>query len=262
MLMGMGKLSTKWRPLVNKGVNDWVNKGVELLFPPGCFFCHVRLDKPGCCATCLDGIRPCSTMVCQRCGVALPDDLAPGPCGRCLSSPPFQQQTVNLFDYQGAVRDAILSWKLDGDERAVHWLIETSAARLRDLIQPEDLLLPVPMPLSRMRKSGQHHAADLARMMAEVTGCAWDWQLLRRVGEQERQSALSGVARRKNLRKSFSLNSDHWDKYWKSNQLKGRIWVVDDILTTGATLNYASKALHPLKQPIYALSLARTPKEK
>ncbi len=252
--MGMGRLSTKCRSLVNQSV--------KLLFPPACLFCHAPLDQSGCCRDCLEGVRPHPATVCRRCGVALSDDLAPGPCGKCLSSPPFQQQTVSLFRYHGPVRDAILSWKLGGEDAAVRWLVESSKAKLQSLIQPDDLLLPVPMPLSRMRRSGQHHAANLARAMAEVAGCAWDWQLLRRVGEQQRQSALSGVARRKNLRKSFALNSDYWSEHWRLNPVTGQVWVVDDILTTGATLNYASKALRSLKQPIHALSLARTPKEK
>ena len=252
--MGMGRLSTKCR--------HWVNRGARLLFPPACLFCHEPLTESGCCGGCLEGIRPHPATSCSRCGTPLPDDLAPGPCGKCLLSPPFQQQTLSLFRYRGPVREAILNWKLGGEEAAVRWLVESSAAKLQTLFKPDDLLLPVPMPLSRMRKSGQHHAANLARMMAEAAGCSWDWRVLTRVGEAERQSALSGVARRKNLRKSFALNSDHWSEQLKLSPLKGRVWVVDDILTTGATLNYASKALRSLKRPIYALSLARTPKEK
>ena len=249
--MGMGRLSTKCR--------HWVNRGVGLLFPPTCIFCHSALEETGCCRTCLSGIRPHAATVCDHCGVELSEDLAPGPCGRCLSSAPFQQRTVSLFRYQGPVRDAILNWKLGGDDAAVRWLVETSAPRLKAIIQPDDLLLPVPMPISRMRRSGQHHAANLAKMMAAVIGCQWDWQLLKRIGEQERQSALSGVARRKNLRKSFSLNNDHWHEHWKSSPVRGQIWVVDDILTTGATLHFASGALRALKRPISAFSLARTP---
>lgn len=249
--MGMGRLSTKWR--------HWVNRGQRLLFPPTCLFCREPLTESGCCEDCLEGVRPYTAAICSRCGVPLSDDLVPGPCGKCLTSPPFQQQTVSLFSYQGPVRDAILNWKLGGDDAAVQWLVETSASKIKGLIHTDDLLLPVPMPISRMRKSGQHHAANLTRVMAELAGCRWDWQLLRRVGETERQSALSGVARRKNLRKSFVLNDDHWHEHWKSSRITGRVWVVDDILTTGATLHYASKALRHLKCPVSALSLARTP---
>ena len=254
MLFAMGRLSTKCRKLVNQGG--------DLLFPPGCIFCHAPVNGSGCCRECLQNIKPLPASVCIRCGKELSEDLAPGPCGKCLRSPPFQTETTSLFAYQGAVRDAILGWKLGGDDAAVHWLIKTSKQRLKLLFQPDDLLLPVPMPLSRMRKSGQHHAANLTRMIADVVGCEWEWQLLRRRGEQERQSALSGVARRKNLRKSFCLDADYLKlipvKRDREVLTKGRLWVVDDILTTGATLHHASKALRSLRQPVSAFSLART----
>jgi len=244
----------------------WVNKGENLLFPPSCFFCHVSVSKSGCCKQCLQHIKPLLNPSCLRCGQALSEGLAPGPCGKCLHFPPFQIETVSLYAYQGAVREAILIWKLGGDDAGVRWLVETARQRLKTLFQPDDLFIPVPMPFSRMQKSGQHHAADLARLLAEAAGCEWDWQLLRRHGHQARQSALSGLARRKNLRKSFCLDTD----YLTSMQLKGilrkpvkgRVWVVDDIMTTGATLHYASKALGVLQQPIYAFSLARTLRDR
>ena len=247
----MRVLSTKLPNLVNQC--RWK------LFPPGCLFCHQPLrEESHCCRECLEKVVTISASCCRICGVPLAESLAPGPCGKCLSSPPAQANSVSLFAYRGEVRDAMLRWKLGSDDAAVHWLIGVAENRLTELFKPEDLLLPVPMPLSRMRKSGQHHAADLCRMIAQVTGSKWDWRLLRRRGEQERQSALSGVARRKNLRKSFHVDGD----YLKSTQLNeavtGKVWVVDDVVTTGATLHHAAKALRPLKRPVSAFSLART----
>jgi predicted amidophosphoribosyltransferase len=165
---------------------------------------------------------------------------------------------VSLFAYQGGVREALLRWKLGSDDAAIHWLLNVAENRLTELFKPEDLLLPVPMPLARMRQSGQHHAADLCRMIAQVTGSTWDWRVLRRRGMQERQSALSGVARRKNLRKSFHVDRDYSESIGLKKSMEGKLWVVDDIVTTGATLHHAAKALRPLKQPVYAFSLART----
>ncbi len=165
---------------------------------------------------------------------------------------------MSLFAYKGGVREALLRWKLGGDDAAIRWLLNVAENRLTELFKPEDLLLPVPMPLSRMRKSGQHHAADLCRMIAQVTGSTWDWRILRRRGVQVRQSALSGVARRKNLRKSFHVDGDYLESVGLRKGMTGKLWVVDDIVTTGATLHHAAKALRPLKQPVYAFSLART----
>ena len=110
------------------------------------------------------------------------------------------------------------------------------------------------MPLARMRKSSRHHAADLCRWLADGVGCSWDWQLLRRLGEQPRQSTLSGLARRKNLRRDFALCDD----YRELMPDKKTVWIVDDILTTGSTLNFAAKASRPLKAEVKVLSLART----
>ena len=251
MLFGMRALSTK--------VAYWVNQCRRKLFPPACLFCRQPLQaEQHCCRDCLEQIAPLSPLSCRLCGIPLAESLAPGPCGKCLVSPPAQVNTVSLFAYRGGVREGLLRWKLGSDDAAVRWLISVADNRLTELFKPEDLLLPVPMPLSRMRKSGQHHAADLCRMIAQVTGSTWDWRILRRRGVQERQSALSGVARRKNLRKSFHVDGDYLKSIRLNETVAGKVWIVDDIVTTGATLHHAAKALRPLKRPVSAFSLART----
>jgi len=192
------------------------------------------------------------------CGVILPKELVPGPCGKCLQDRPTQIATHSLYVYRDAVRDAVLAWKLQGQDAAVLWLLEVAKERLKQLISPNDLLLPVPMPLSRMRKQGQHHAADLCKHIANQAGCQWDWKVLRRIGEQQRQSALSGAQRHKNLRKAFAVDTDYWHQ---RDSVTGRIWVIDDIITTGMTVYFASKVLRNISNEIHVLSLTRTVKD-
>jgi len=187
----------------------------------------------------------------------MPASLAPGPCGGCLNQLPFQQSTQSLFAYQGAVRDAILAWKLQGHDAALHWLMKVASRRLETCLDRRDLLLPVPMPLSRMRKQGRHHAADLTTWMAQEAGCAWDWRVLRRQGEQVRQSSLSEKQRQKNLRKAFILDQDYWRESKKHYR---RIWVIDDIITTGATVHYAAKVARALQGEVHVLSFSRVVK--
>jgi len=170
---------------------------------------------------------------------------------------PFQQSTQSLFAYQGAVRDAVLAWKLQGHDAALHWLMKAASQRLKRCLDSEDLLLPVPMPLSRMRVQGRHHTADLAAWLAQEVGCTWDWRILRRQGEQVRQSSLSEKQRQKNLRKAFTLDQD----YWRENkQHYRRIWVIDDIITTGATVHCAAKVARALLGEIHVLSFSRVVK--
>jgi len=184
--------------------------------------------------------------------------MAPGPCGHCLNKPPAQTRTHSLYRYHGPVREAVLGWKLQGRDTAVDWLLEQAMPGLRKQVDAYALLLPVPMPLSRMRKSGQHHAANLCRRFADGTGCQWDWQLLRRIGVQPRQSALAGQARRKNLRKAFAIADDYGPRWQHLAGQVESIWIVDDILTTGSTLHFAARASLKLGKPVNVLSLART----
>jgi len=135
------------------------------------------------------------------------------------------------------------------------WLCLAAAARLKALFAEEDLLLPVPMPLSRMRRSGRHHAADLCRRIGRITGSPMEWRLLRRSGVQARQSELGRGGRWRNLRKAFHLEGD----YRKMLENRDRIWVVDDICTTGATLHFACRTLNAAGYGVRAFSLARLP---
>lgn len=187
----------------------------------------------------------------------MPATLAPGPCGNCLQRSPSQNTTQSLFRYKGAVREAILAWKLGGDDSGVSMLIHSAEARLRTMFNPDDLLIPVPMPLERMRKSGLHHSADLCKKIISITGSRMDWQILRRTGNQVRQSTLKGKARKKNLQQAFTLAANH-QTAMESYDNCGRIWVVDDILTTGATLHHACKIMKRTKSEVHAFSLART----
>ncbi len=109
------------------------------------------------------------------------------------------------------------------------------------------------MPLARMRRRGMHHAADLCRMIAAETGCRFEWRALRRAGDRPRQSSLSGAARRRNLRGAFVLAPDA-----RAYLRGGRLWIVDDIRTTGATLREASRALAKAGFEPRALTLSRT----
>lgn len=251
MLLGMPTLSTN--------IGGLVNGLLQAAFPPVCLFCHQAqaADTP-CCTNCLEGIKVWPPATCRHCGDILPETLAPGPCGHCLQRPPAQITTTSLFHYSGPVREALLAFKLQAHPAALDWLLDAATPRLRSIFQSTDLLVPVPMPLSRMRSAGQHHAAELCRRIAARTGCQWDWQILGRQGEQARQSSLSGAARRRNLHKAFTLRSDALHNM----QSTGRLWIIDDILTTGATLHHAAKALKPLTDEVHAFSIARSGKEK
>lgn len=253
----MGELSTK--------LSACVNRWRDVLFPPTCIFCRKPLDHDAessdaqTCEACAADIHIWPLNHCMQCGHLLPAHLSPGPCGACLRQSPPQLSTENLYLYrEGPVRSAILDWKLRGVDAGMLWLLDAAAVRLQITFDREDLLLPVPMPLSRMRRAGRHHAADLCRAICARSGARFDWRVLRRVGVQQRQSALDGAARRRNLCKAFTVNNDYLSNMPAAgNASTTRLWVVDDIMTTGATMHFACRALRRAGLKAHAFSLAR-----
>jgi len=246
MLDTMSSLST----FLSSGVNSLR----DTLLPPTCVFCHSPVATyQACCMDCARTLHVWPKHVCHLCGKTISEDIAPGPCGHCLAKPPLQAQMLSLYTYAGPVRTAILAWKLQSDDAGLQWLIRTAEAKLETIFSPEDTLLPIPMPISRMRKAGCHHAADLCKMICKVTGSRMNHQILRRVGTQQRQSSLPRTERWNNLRKAFRVADD----YPAHPGAKARLWIVDDIRTTGATLYYACRALKSLGHPVHAFSLAR-----
>ncbi|MDQ6979807.1 MAG: double zinc ribbon domain-containing protein [Mariprofundaceae bacterium] len=227
------------------------------LFPASCLFCQQPLAGAdhACCADCLADIHPWPIHHCYRCGKVLPPSLSPGPCGECLHQPPAYVSSTSLYQYRGAVRQAVLQWKRTGHDAAFRWLLTTADHVLRDCFHPDDLLLPIPMPLSRMRVSGMHHSADCCRLLAKRYGCQWQWQLLRRQGTQLRQSSLHAAQRQSNMRKAFTLNHDYLPAAGEFR----RVWLIDDIITTGATMHYAARCLQRQGIACHAWALSHTP---
>jgi len=233
-------------------------KTIQLwVFPSCCLFCHQPLSAidDACCGDCLPHITPWSQHHCQRCGRVLPEALAGGPCGACLQHPPAYLSSFSIYQYKGAVRDALLQWKRAGDDAAIRWLWHTAISAMPDVIDADDLLLPIPMPLSRMQRSGLHHTADCCRWLAGKYGCDWQWRLLRRQGNQARQSTLKAHQRKKNMHAAFTIDPTYLPT------VKGyrRIWLVDDIITTGATMHHAALCLKKHGLSSHAWSLAHTP---
>ncbi|MDQ6976077.1 MAG: hypothetical protein Q9M22_05875 [Mariprofundaceae bacterium] len=142
------------------------------------------MGEHGCCATCFAHITVWPTCHCPCCGFVLPESLGMGACDHCLQQAPAYRSSCSPYVYQGSVRDAILQWKRGGHDGAIHWLLHAAAPAIQGTIHAEDLLLPIPMPLSRMRQSGLHHTADCCRWLAKEYNCDWQWRLLRRKGRQ------------------------------------------------------------------------------
>ena len=199
------------------------------LFGGSCFLCRgaassvlceaCRADLPR-----LDGPR------CARCALASP---AGAVCGRCLSQPPRYDATVAALAYGFPADTLVHALKFRG-ELALAPLL---AGMLRDGAsrgERIDRVLPVPLSRPRLRERGYNQAAEIARFLARAAGAPLELAACERARDTPQQADLPWAERARNVRGAFRC----------ARSLAGEtIAVVDDVMTTGATLDELAGAL-------------------
>ncbi|MGD9724196.1 MAG: ComF family protein [Pirellulales bacterium] len=222
--------------------------GLDLVFPPSCAICSCGLEASAaphlcgdCCATLLD-----DRTACIRCGAlgAAPVSAIDGAragvmaCTRCADLRLAFERVVRLGAYEGPLRTAVLRIKRlrhPGLALALADLLwATRGPQLADW-RP-DAVVPVPMHWSRKLWRGVNGAETIAERLASRLGVPLANHLLSRRRRTLPQARLSPRKRRANVRRAFYARS-HRD-------LPGaRLLLVDDVMTTGATVNEAARML-------------------
>ena len=196
---------------------------------------------------------------CSRCGLPLgasvkPDSAAPanGLCGDCSGRlPPFDRCAYYGL-YAGSLRELILQFKFHNHywlgPVLGHFLAEASVC-----LPAPDALLAVPLHDSRLRERGFNQAHELARFAARLGGWPLLGRALQRHGQGKIQALLDARERKRNVAGIFWADG----KYVAGK----RLWLIDDIVTTGNTAIAAASALLAAGAcEINVLCVARTPR--
>jgi ComF family protein len=201
--------------------------GCDQLVPPQLDFCH----------TCQPSLLPLLAE-CPRC--ALPILGVEGHCRRCLSDPfPFTRAR-SVWAYGGAVSDAILRFKHGGRPDLARPLGRGFVPVLTRALAGADAILPVPLHPRRLRARGFNQALELLRAARGVAGGAgWPplWvNTLRRIRDTPALGRFSPRERRQAIAGAFAVSTPA--------RVRGcRLLVVDDVMTTGATLAACTRVL-------------------
>ncbi len=229
----------------------WVDAFLSLVFAPECAACGSPLPHPtggAVCAACWHAVRPLPTPFCRLCGDSLPTfDRGADLCMRCQESPSAVDRARSAGIHDGALRNIVHALKYDGRRSLARPLAALMRERGREILDGADAVVPVPLHRSRRRQRGFNQSEDLARHLGLPVVKA-----LARTRATTAQADLPADARRANVRDAFALTP-------AATRLSGLVAVlVDDVSTTGATLDACASALRRVRvHAVLALTAAR-----
>ncbi|HVZ82017.1 MAG TPA: ComF family protein [bacterium] len=213
--------------------------GVDLLFPKCCQNCGDPFRQGlsnVLCQNCWDSIRPYVGPFCSKCGASLPSGAFEGAvdifCTDCTDGLCSLDGVRSLGPYRGALRVAHHVFKFEGLEN----LAKTMALKMVETIPRPgvDALVPVPMSQVKEREKGYNPVLALALALGSLWGLPVQ-RTLGKVRSTPPQMSLGQTERLANPKGAFSLTT--------GSPLLERVMLVDDVLTTGATLEECAKVL-------------------
>ena len=227
--------NTGWKETVK-----WLTEAAaDLVFPKRCVLCDeiIPFDrrKEGICDRCRSKIRYIREPFCMRCGRQLGKDQEEY-CKDCSSREHVFLQNVTLYDY-GSIADSLFRFKYRGRREYARFYGEELYRGYREwlAVRKPDALIPVPCHSSRRRQRGYNQAEILSCELGKILGIPVCRKLVKRIRYTEPQKKLDNRMRKHNLQKAFAVT--------RSMEGVKSVLVVDDIYTTGSTIDAVAKVL-------------------
>lgn len=238
-------------------LKEKLNRFKNTLFPKAyvCHVCGAEIGEDGredsLCPKCRERLPYRHDNTCPICGnyVAIP-----GLCARCRTSRPPYSQAFAPFDYTGSIRRMIINYKDNGSP----WLAPYIAKYLIDYAKAMELhadyLVYVPSSDKALKTRGFEHNKKVAMLLCTALELPLI-EPLHRVSQKKDQSDLTFEERYQNVNGSFILRDD----YDRSQLIGKKILLIDDVMTTGATVTTCAQVLKSNgAQEIIILTLARS----
>ncbi len=249
-----------WRNLVfnAKYLSEFA---AQLFFPANCMACNAAVAKMGTiCNDCFVRMRIMQAPECHKCGEPFAFEVENDAlCDNCATNPPIYDCAKSLWAYDDLSGKIVKGFKFSDKTSLAPHLGQLLAVRGADLIAKADIIAPVPLHFKRLRERRYNQAGLLCNHIAKNTIFNTDnkhkliQDLLIRTRYTTPQTELPFTKRQQNVDGVFRVNP----KYAKS--LAGKnILLIDDVITTGATLNACAATLKAKNaNEVYVLTLTK-----
>ena len=214
---------------------------LDAVLPHRCLGCAEMINgDASLCAACWRQLTLIGPPICRHCGYPLPQVVAADPlCGECAAQPPVYDRARAALRYDDGSRGVILRFKHADRTDIVQTFGRLMTQAGQELFDESDLIVPVPLHRWRLLQRGYNQAAMLAHTLRRATGIAMVPDAIQRTLATVSQQGLSGDQRLRNITSSaFRLHPWH-----RSKIADKRVLLIDDVLTTGATITACTRVL-------------------
>jgi ComF family protein len=201
----------------------------QLILPGACFFCLGKTDTAWC-----DDCENDFILEADRCPLCSRTSHRQETCGACLKNPPDFTSSEILFNYQYPASHLIKAFKFHRRPELAKRFAERMAKKLKSKTTLPQIMLPVPLHRKRQMERGYNQSLEFALQIGKRLGIKVDHSLCKRIRNTDPQSSLPMKGRRKNVKGAFYLDSPEIPKH---------VAIVDDVITTGSTVNELANLL-------------------
>ncbi len=213
---------------------------LDLALPPLCPACRAPVgSSSGLCASCWAKLSPIERPFCERLGIPFVYDPGPGLLSmQAIADPPSYQRARAAVRYDDVARALVQAYKygdrLDLAPTLARWMARAGA----ELLSDADVIVPVPLHWRRLWARRFNQSALLAKLIGGATAVPVDYDTLKRIKPTLQQVGLSKPERAANVQGAFRVAAEH-----KAAISGRRALLIDDVLTSGATLDACARAL-------------------
>ena len=232
----------------------FITKAISYLFPEFCLLCrNEELESIGVCFECFNRLNIINEPLCSRCGRLMPFDIQGGKtCIRCLTNKLYFDRARSLFVFDEKSKIMVYNLKYNDKTNVSKLVMRILFTKYSQEIEDYDCIIPVPMHRLKRLFRFYNQAQVLSQDLASISKKKIYTDVLVKCKWTKSQTKLKKRSREQNLKGSFSVAKP-------SKIIDKNIILVDDVITTSATIESCSKALkNSCAKKVFVLAMAMT----